>query len=47
MTPELTTLTLAGLLQCLQFGLVSVTANLELGPAKTLSPRDPPGWASP
>jgi len=41
MTPELTALTLAGLLQCLQFGLVSVTANLELGPAKTLSPRDP------
>lgn len=41
MTPELTVLTLAGLLQVVQFGLMSVTANLDLGPAKTLSARDP------
>lgn len=40
MTPELTALTLAALLQVLQFGLVSLTANLDLGPKKTLSPRD-------
>jgi len=41
MTPELTALTLAGLLQVLQFVLMSVPANLELGPGKTTSPRDP------
>ena len=41
MTPELTALALAGLLQCLQFALMSIPANLELGPGKTLSPRDP------
>ena len=40
MTPELTALALAGLLQVVQFGLMSVSANLDLGPAKTLSPRD-------
>lgn len=40
MTLELTALTLAALLQVLQFGLMSVRANLELGPAKTMSPRD-------
>ncbi|MEL6608112.1 MAG: MAPEG family protein [Pseudomonadota bacterium] len=40
MTPELTALTLAALLQVAQFGLMSVAANLDLGPAKTLSPRD-------
>ncbi|MEM6276318.1 MAG: MAPEG family protein [Pseudomonadota bacterium] len=40
MTPELTALTLAALLQVLQFGLMSVSANLDLGPGKTLSPRD-------
>ncbi len=40
MTPELTALTLAALLQVGQFLLVSVTANLELGIAKTASPRD-------
>jgi uncharacterized MAPEG superfamily protein len=40
MTPELTALTLAALLQVGQFILVSVAANLELGTAKTLSPRD-------
>lgn len=41
MTPELTALALAGLLQAVQYLLVSVAANRELGPAKTLSPRDP------
>ena len=41
MTPELTVLALAGLLQGLQFLLMSVPANLELGPGKTAGPRDP------
>ena len=41
MTPELTALTLAALLQVVQYVLMSVPANLELGAAKTLSPRDP------
>lgn len=41
MTPELTALTLAGLLQVVQFVLVSIPANLQLGTGKTLSPRDP------
>ena len=40
MTPELTVLTLAALLQVIQFVLMSVPANMELGPGKTLSPRD-------
>lgn len=40
MTPELTVLALAGLLQVLQFGLMSVACNLDVGPAKTMSPRD-------
>ena len=40
MTPELTALTLAALLQVAQFALMAVPANLELGPGKTLSPRD-------
>ncbi|WP_417206411.1 MAPEG family protein [Antarctobacter sp.] len=40
MTPELTALTLAALLQVVQFVLMSVPANLELGPGKTMSPRD-------
>jgi uncharacterized MAPEG superfamily protein len=40
MTPELTALTLAALLQVVQFVLMSVPANMELGPAKTASPRD-------
>ena len=40
MTPELTVLTLAALLQVAQFVLMAVPANLELGTAKTLSPRD-------
>ncbi|QIE46797.1 MAPEG family protein [Pseudohalocynthiibacter aestuariivivens] len=41
MTPELTVLTLAALLQVIQFVLMSVPANYELGPGKTTSPRDP------
>lgn len=40
MTPELTALALAGILQGVQFTLMSIPANLELGPGKTLSPRD-------
>ena len=40
MTPELTALTLAALLQCVQFVLVSLAANLEVGTKVTLSPRD-------
>ena len=40
MTPELAVLGYAALLQALQFALMSVAANLDLGPAKTLSPRD-------
>ena len=41
MTPELTALALAGLLQVVQYVLMSVPATLELGPGKTLGPRDP------
>ena len=41
MTPELTALALAGLLQGVQYVLMSVPANLELGLGKTMSPRDP------
>ncbi len=40
MTPELTALALAGLLQVVQYVLMSVPANLEIGVGKTLSPRD-------
>lgn len=40
MTPELTALAYAALLQALQFALMSAAANLDLGPAKTMSPRD-------
>lgn len=40
MTPELTALTLAALLQIGQIALMAVPANRELGTAKTLSPRD-------
>ncbi|MEN8917841.1 MAG: MAPEG family protein, partial [Octadecabacter sp.] len=38
---ELTILALAGLLQAIQFALMAVPANLELGVGKTASPRDP------
>ena len=41
MTPELTALAFAGLLQIIQIALMAVPANLELGVRKTLSPRDP------
>ena len=47
MTPELTVLALAGLLQGVQYILMSVPANLELGTAKTLSPRDPHRFGKP
>ncbi len=40
MTPELTALALAGLLQMVQFVLFAVPANLELGTRYTSSPRD-------
>lgn len=40
MTAELTALTLAALLQVVQFGLMAIPANLELGTRATLSPRD-------
>jgi uncharacterized MAPEG superfamily protein len=42
MSPELTALTLAALLQAVQFALFAVPANLELTPAYTTSPRDLP-----
>lgn len=41
MTTELIVLTLAGLLQVIQFTLMAIPANLELGRGKTMSPRDP------
>lgn len=41
MTPELAALTLAALLQVVQYCLMAVPANIELGVGKTLSPRDP------
>ena len=40
MPTELYVLALAALLQVVQFVLMSIPANLELGPKKTLSPRD-------
>lgn len=42
MTPELTALTLAALLQAVQFLLYATPANLELGTRYTSSPRDTP-----
>lgn len=42
MTPELLALTLAALLQCVQFILYAVPANREIGPGYTTSPRDRP-----
>ncbi len=42
MTPELLTLTLAALLQALQFTLFAIPANLELTPRYTSGPRDLP-----
>ncbi len=40
MTPELTVLTLAALLQVVQFMLYAVPANREVGPGYTMSARD-------
>lgn len=40
MTPELIALTLAALLQIVQFALYAIPANLELGPGYTMSARD-------
>lgn len=40
MTPELTVLALAGLLQAVQFALMAVPANMELGTGYTMSARD-------
>ena len=42
MTPELTALTLAALLQAVQFLLYATPANLELGTKYTSGPRDTP-----
>ena len=42
MTPELTALTLAGLLQAAQFVLMAVPVNIDLGTAWTTSSRDDP-----
>lgn len=42
MTPELTALTLAALLQVAQFALFAIPANKELGVGYTSSPRDRP-----
>ena len=42
MTPELTALTLAALLQVAQFCLYSVLANLQVGPKYAMGPRDEP-----
>ncbi|RGP35359.1 MAPEG family protein [Pseudotabrizicola alkalilacus] len=42
MTPELTALALAGLLQAVQFLLFAIPANMELGTGYTSSARDKP-----
>ncbi len=42
MTPELTALTLAALLQVAQFALYSVLGNLQVGPKTAMGPRDEP-----
>lgn len=42
MTAELTALTLAALLQMLQFVAYSITANRQVGPRYAMSPRDEP-----
>ena len=42
MTPELTALTLAALLQVAQFGIFSVLANLQVGVKTSMGPRDTP-----
>lgn len=40
MTPELTALALAALVQAAQFAVFAIRANLELGPRVTMGPRD-------
>lgn len=47
MTTGLTVLALAGLLQAVQYVLMAVPANLELGVIKTLSPRDRRSFGAP
>ncbi len=42
MSTELTVLVLAALLQVVQYALFAIPANIELGTARTLSPRDEP-----
>lgn len=42
MTPELTALTLAALLQVIQFSLYSATSVAQVGPKKAAGPRDNP-----
>ena len=42
MTPELTALTLCGLLQAVQYALFAIPANMELGTGYTSSARDRP-----
>lgn len=42
MTPELTILALAGLLQAVQFAAYSVAGNLAVGPKNAMGPRDTP-----
>lgn len=42
MTPELTALALAGLLQVVQYTVFAIPANMELGVGYTSSPRDRP-----
>lgn len=42
MTPELTVLTLAAVLQIVQYTAFSVTANMQIGPKQALGPRDEP-----
>ena len=42
MTPELTALALACLLQVAQFVIFAIPANIELGPRYTAGPRDEP-----
>ncbi|TCP62221.1 putative MAPEG superfamily protein [Rhodovulum bhavnagarense] len=42
MTPELYALALAILVQAVQFALLAIPANMELGTKYTLSPRDEP-----
>ena len=42
MTPELTVLVLAALLQALQIGAYAVAANLQIGPERAVGTRDEP-----